>query len=113
MKRLIIRSVLCLLLPMAGAKGAEFQKNFPAELRNREPAFGYLDAYAIAEAQRIALYGPCGMCVYKEQRGPVWVFGTKIGYGGLPAPDICVIEPEKKLPRFDAKLTLVLQSRRR
>lgn len=58
------------------------------------------DAQALADAQRIARYGSCGMSVFKERRGAAWIFTTKVGYGGSPAPDILVVEPAREVPGF-------------
>jgi len=105
--------LICLLLPLGAIFGSVKNPEdtlLPAKLRGMERAFGYLEAHAMADAQRVALYGDCGMCVYKEQRGPVWVFQTRIGYAGTPGADISVITPEKKLPRFDAALPIANKS---
>jgi hypothetical protein len=63
--------------------------------------FGIVQAQELADAQRITLYGLCGASVFKEKKGRVWIFETKIGYAGLPRPDIAVVEPPFVLPCFD------------
>jgi hypothetical protein len=77
--------------------GCDFLDFKPARESTR---FGLVQAQAMADARRTALYGVCGASVFKEKKGPVWVFETKVGYGGLPGPDISVIEPPTLLPSF-------------
>jgi hypothetical protein len=62
--------------------------------------FGLAQAQALADVQRIAKYGVCGMSVFKEKQGAIWLFATKVGYAGIAAPDIAVIEPPGSPPGF-------------
>jgi hypothetical protein len=60
------------------------------------------DAEAIAGRRFGERYGACGMVRLKERVGNVWVFETRIGYGGIPGGDIAVVEPAQALPDFPA-----------
>lgn len=60
-----------------------------------ESGFGLDAAQKLADARRRTLYGECGQCVFKERIGAAWVFRTKVGYAGTPAPDITIFPPAK------------------
>jgi hypothetical protein len=81
----------------AGEKSAQAFVDFRPKLA---VPFGIVEAQALADAKRAAVYGVCGMSIFKEKKGPVWIFETKVGYGGSPGPDISVVESPVPLPSF-------------
>ncbi len=65
--------------------------------------FGVFETQALADAQRVALYGLCGMSIFKEKKGPFWIFETEVGYSCTHEPAITVVEPPVPLPCFSVK----------
>ena len=68
-----------------------------------ESTFGLVAAQKLADERRRELHGECGMCIFKERIGDAWVFRTRIGYAGSPAPDITVFPPAKVQPLKEKK----------
>lgn len=60
-------------------------------------------ATELADAQRIARYGACGMVRLKAKQGSLWIFETQVGYAGTPAPDIVIADPKPTLPTQPSK----------
>ncbi|HKB57307.1 MAG TPA: hypothetical protein VKC51_06935 [Lacunisphaera sp.] len=97
-----------LLLAVIPLLGFSAEKNpsadsVPAAQAAEESAFGLVAAQKLADARRCELHGVCGMCLFKERIGDAWVFRTKVGYAGLPAPDITVFPPAKAHPPKEKK----------
>lgn len=44
------------------------------------------------------------MSVFKEKKGTVWIFETKVGYAGIRRPDISIVEPLMLPPSFDSRI---------
>jgi len=82
----------------------------PVQIWDESSTFTLEEAQAIADSQRVALYGLCGMCVFKQNIGFLWIFETYIGYAGSKVADIRVIEPPKRPLKFDAKIQLANKS---
>jgi hypothetical protein len=92
MKRyLVLLALVSCIVAQAGDKKAEqlFRESLPAEFSR----FSMVNAQALADAQRVAMYGACGMCVFKDRVGPFWILEAKAGFGGIPKPDIIVVDP--------------------
>lgn len=61
-------------------------------------------ATELADAQRIARYGACGLVKFKAKQGSLWIFETQVGYAGTSAPDIVIADPKPTLPAHPSKL---------
>ena len=72
--------------------------------------FGIAEAEALANAKFGAVYGVCGMVLFKEKKGPIWIFETKVGYAGMPGCDIAIVEPPPIVPSFGTSKTKPDQS---
>jgi hypothetical protein len=102
-----IRIAILIGLVSGALNAAPSESSHPfvaAQLRDDLSTFGLEQAQAIADSQRVALYGLCGMCVFKQKIGVLWIFETRIGYAGSKVADIRVMEPPKKLLKFDSKI---------
>jgi hypothetical protein len=100
----IAATIIALLAPACSACADEKSAQAFFDFRPKVVApFGIVEAQTLADAKRAAVYGVCGMSIFKEKKGLVWIFETKVGYGGSRAPDISVIEPHAPLPSFGPK----------
>ena len=104
MKILNLSVFLC---AAAAALASEIKKpsDFLAFEAPAKKVFSLAQAQVLADMQRVAVHGACGMCVFKEKKGLVWVFETKIGYAGIRAADISIVEPAMVLPAFGLEQT--------
>jgi hypothetical protein len=80
----------------ASSTASDFLTFRPATVQK----FRLPEAQALADAERMVRYGACGMSVFKEKKGDLWVFETRVGYAGSPAADIIVIPPSSAFPSF-------------
>ena len=105
--RMKILNLVVFLCAAVAALASETKKtsDFFAFEAPAKKAFGLAQAQVLADTQRVAVHGACGMCVFKEKNGLVWVFETKVGYAGIWAADISVVEPAMVLPAFGSEQT--------
>jgi hypothetical protein len=111
--RMKTQVVLITLIGITGVSAAE-KKMDDAFLSFRATAaprpFGIAEAEALANAKFMAVYGVCGMVLFKEKKGPIWIFATKVGYAGTPGRDIAIVEPPPTVPSFATSETKPNQS---
>lgn len=93
MKALLLAFIPFLALPSEKIR----TDSVPTAEVSEKSEFGIVAAQKLADARRLELYGE-GMCIFKERIGDAWVFRTKVGYAGSPAPDITVFPPAKIQP---------------
>jgi len=86
-----------LLGPVACATEAKPAVDF-LQFNPDEKPFGQADAEKLASAEFHRLHGDCGMTIFKERRFEMWIFETRVGYAGVPGPDIVVISTRPSVP---------------
>jgi hypothetical protein len=91
-----MKFLLLLVIPLLGVSAEKPAKpdSVPVAAVPEKSEFGLVAAQKLADARCRELYGE-GMCIFKERIGDAWVFRTKVGYAGSPAPDITVFPPAK------------------
>ena len=100
MKLWIFFLTLCAVTASGGAATLRDSAFVDVNAGPTHASFSLGQAQALADAERFALHGMCGMTIFKKREGRVWIFEAKVGYGGRSADDISVTEPAVPLPRF-------------